>query len=100
MQLACSEKFYSETQTFAKEIKYSDGPDSKLRNKYMMKLIHHFGTKHNTSFTCNYFATDHGKGVVDGIGGEAKKLVHQQVLIKIKNVQIAKDFATVVKLSC
>ena len=77
-------KFYSITKIFAKEIMYSDDPGSKFKNKSMMKLIHYFSTKHNTSFTWNYFATGHGEVVVDGIGNEPKKLVCQHVLSKTK----------------
>ena len=52
-----------------------------------------------SQLTWNYFATGHGKGVVDGIGGEAKSLVRQQVLSKSKNVvvQSAADFAKICK---
>ena len=53
---------------------------------------------HQVPFTWNYFATGHGKSVVDGIGGEAKPVAYEQVLSKMGNVlfrmlQILQTFA-------
>ena len=42
--------------------------------------------KISTSFYLKLIGSGHGKGVVDGIGGEAKSIVCQQVLSKMKNV--------------
>ena len=65
----------------------------------MMNILHNFGKKYQVHFTWSYFAAGHGKGVVDGIGGEAKSIVHQQVSRKVKNVivQNATDFAEIFK---
>ena len=54
----------------------------------MMKLLHHVSKQHSVKFTWDYFATGHGKGMVDGIGGVAKHMVQQQVLSKNKNVVV------------
>ena len=45
-----------------------------------------------------YFATSHGKGVVDGIGGRAKSLVRQKIMTKgeATTVQSAVEFADLV----
>ena len=40
-----------------------------------------------------YFATSHGKGVVDGIGGSAKSLVRQKVMSKGNNAEIVQNSA-------
>ena len=74
---------------------YSDGHSSEFKNQYMMKLLHHVTTQHSAKFTWDYFATSHGKGVVDGIGREAKSMVQQQVMSKNKNVVVenAANFA-------
>jgi hypothetical protein len=41
----------------------------------------------------NYFATSHGKGVVDGIGGTVKRLVWNSVMTrKVSAVQDAMSF--------
>ena len=47
-------------------------------------------------FEWQYFATSHGKGVVDGTGGTAKSLVRSRVMNKAQGalvVQNSKDFA-------
>jgi len=80
------------------EIIYSDGPSSEFKNKYMMKAVYMLSAKYNKNFQWKYFATSHGKGVVDGIGGRAKSLVRQAVMSKTANnviVQNAADFARV-----
>ena len=38
-----------------------------------------------------YFATSHGKGVVDGIGGSAKSLVRKRVMNQGKNAVIIQN---------
>ena len=48
-----------------------------------MKFIETLGKRHLIGkFHWNFFATGHGQGIADGIGGEAKSLVRQQVLSK------------------
>ena len=51
----------------------------------------------NIEIIWKFFATSHGKGVVDGIGGKTKSIVRQQVLSQKKGiiVQNAKDFVSV-----
>lgn len=56
---------------------YSDGPSSEFKNKYIVCLMMFLRKKFNVNITWKYFATSHGKGVVDGIGGRAKSLVRQ-----------------------
>ena len=85
---ACLQKFYGNTTTFPEEHIYSDGPSSEFKNQYMMKLLHHVSKQHSAKFTWDYFATGHGKGMVDGIGGEVKSMVQQQVLSKNKNAAV------------
>ena len=81
---ACLQKFYGNTTTFPDEHIYSDGHSSEFKNQYMIKLLHNVSKQRSAKFTRDYFATDHGKGVVDGIGGKAKSMVQQQVLSKTK----------------
>ena len=38
--------------------------------------------KVNDTILKKYFATSHGKGVVDGIGGRAKSIVRRKVMSK------------------
>ena len=78
----------------------TDGPSSELKNKYMVQLLRIFSHKFHKAFAWKYFATSHGRGPVDGIGGNAKSLVCKKVMSKGNDnlVQSAKDFANLCKI--
>lgn len=81
------------------EVIWTDGPSSEFKNRFMASLLKELSVKYNKTFTWKYFATSHGKGVVDGVGGRAKSLVRSAVMSKRKSapvVQSASDFAGVV----
>ena len=62
----------------------------------MVALLKQLAERFNKRFTWKYFATSHGKGVVDGIGRQAKSIVRNGVLSKGRAaaiVQSSKDFA-------
>ena len=49
---------------------WTDGPSSQFKNRYIVSLINFLKLRHTlTKMHWNYFATSHGKGPVDGIGG-------------------------------
>ena len=77
------------------DIIFSDGPSSEFKNKYCMRMLYDLGQKFQKDFSWKYFATSHGKGVVDGVGGRAKSLVRQKSMSKDGHdvVQSSKDFA-------
>lgn len=77
------------------EIIWSDGPASEFKNRYMVKLTTMLSEKYKTPFFWKYFATSHGKGVIDGVGGNIKRLVREQMMSQNEKVvvQSAKDFA-------
>ena len=78
------------------EIIWTDGPSSEFKNKYIVHLLRRLSEKYSKSFTWKYFATSHGKGVVDGIGGNCKAIVRKKCFSKGKDriiVQNADDFA-------
>lgn len=77
------------------EIIWSDGPASEFKNRYMVKLTTMLSGKHEKTFFWKYFATSHGKGVIDGVGGNIKRLVREKMMSQDANVviQSAKDFA-------
>ena len=54
--------------------------------------------KVNGTISYKYFATSHGKGVVDGIGGPAESVVRWKVMSKYDDVivQSSQDVATLV----
>ena len=64
----------------------SDGPASEFKNKFMVKLLHHLSLKFQRTFMWKYSATSHGKGIVDGIGGNVKRLVKQKMLSQGGNI--------------
>ncbi|CAB4041133.1 Sentrin-specific protease 2 [Paramuricea clavata] len=51
---------------------FSDGPSSQFKNRYIVNFLHHLNSK--VSIQWNFFATSHGKGAVDGIGGTVKRM--------------------------
>lgn len=66
----------------------------------MVKLASIMAVKLCCEVNWKYFATSHGKGVVDGIGGSAKSLVRTKVMSKGEDaliVQTLTDFATAAK---
>lgn len=71
---------------------FTDGPSAEFKNKYMVKLLRDIGIKLNKEVRWNFFATSHGKGVVDGIGGSAKSLVRRRVMARQAVVQNSMDF--------
>ena len=50
----------------------SDGPSSEFKNRYIVKLVAVVTEKLKCKLQWKYFATSHGKGVVDGISASAK----------------------------
>ena len=48
---------------------YTNGPSSEFKNRYIVKLVSMLSKKFQCKVSWKYFATSHGKGVVDGIGG-------------------------------
>jgi len=65
-----------------KDVIFTDGPSSEFKNRYCMKLLRDISQKYHREISWKYFATSHGKGVVDGVGGRAKSLVRQKVMSK------------------
>ena len=79
-------------------ILYTDGPSSEFKNKFTLKIIHEISQILQCEVRRQYFATSHGKGVVDGIGGAAKSAVRKRVLSKTGPVmQCASDFVREVR---
>ena len=77
---------------------WSDGPSSQFKNRFMynyMKILAE--TFELKALEWNFFASSHGKGAIDGIGGTAKRMVYNTA--KSGKVQIldAEDFAQVMQ---
>ena len=80
------------------EVIFTDGPSSEFKNRFCMKLLRDITLKLKKDVTWKYFATSHGKGVVDGIGGKAKSLVRQKVMSK-SEITIVKDSVSFAKVA-
>jgi hypothetical protein len=55
------------------------GPSSQFKNRFLVAAISSLQEKHKINIIWNYFATSHGKGPVDGIGGSVKRQVWMDV---------------------
>ena len=93
------EKIFSDDFNSDQEIICSDGPSSEFKNRFMVHLLQYLSDKFKKPFIWKYFATSHGKGIIDGVGGRAKSLVRQAVMSKADDapiVQTSEDFFNVV----
>lgn len=72
---------------------FSDGCASQFKNRFILTSLPLIEKNNKIKVTWSFFATSHGKGAVDGIGGTIKRIVWQA--IKARKIQItsAKDFA-------
>ena len=59
----------------------SDGTDSQFKHRYLFRNLTHLAKAFSVLVSWHFFASHHGKGVVDGLGATVKRLVHQQILI-------------------
>ena len=88
------EKFIKEKHSDIKQVYvFSDGPSSQFKNKYIANFIHILNKIGPIQW--NYFATSHGKGVVDGIGGTIKRMVWNAVMSRKAAVVDAQSFVEV-----
>ena len=62
-------------ESVKQEIIWSDGPTSEFKNRYTRKLMEGLSETFNKEFVWKFSATSHGKGVVDGVGGNVKSCV-------------------------
>ena len=75
---------------------FSDGAASQFKQRYLFQNLTHLLTKYDLKISWNFFATSHGKGVVDAIGGTIKRMVWQTMLTK-KQCRNAYDFVSIGK---
>lgn len=74
---------------------FSDDPSSLFKQRYSFFNLFSFETLYEIKLTCNFFASSHGKGVVDGIGRTVKRTVWHHVKAGKINVNTAQQFAVV-----
>ena len=76
---------------------WSDGPSSQFKNRFIVAAISALQEKHNVTIRWNFFATSHGKGPVDGIGGSVKRQVWTSVSTRKAIVTDATSFCAAAK---
>ena len=62
---------------------WSDGCASQFRSQFAFFMLSKFD--HSINIEWNYFEANHGKGVVDGIGGTVKHAVYSHVLTELSS---------------
>ena len=76
---------------------WSDGPSSQFKNRYMFEYMMTLANKFRlSSLTWNFFATSHGKGAIDGVGGSLKRTVYTHIKARQGIVRTAKEFTDVI----
>jgi hypothetical protein len=74
---------------------FSDGAGSQFKQCFLFSTLYLYEKNHSVQVVWNYFATSHGKGVVDGIGGSVKGYVYRRILSGSSTVKNGKEFAQV-----
>jgi hypothetical protein len=88
------DRLFQELPETAKKINiWTDNAGSQFKNKYMMSIVQFFISKFSMQIEWNFFAEQHGKGVVDGIGAAVKQIAHTKIRSRRTNITNAKDFA-------
>ena len=59
---------------------WSDGPSSQFKNCFIATAIPWVDKKYSVKLCWNFFASSHGKGPVDGIGGAIKIIATHKVI--------------------
>jgi hypothetical protein len=76
---------------------FSDGAASQFKQRFNFVNISFFPSLYGVETTWHFFATGHGKGAVDGIGGTIKRQVWRSVLSDAFVVSDAASFFTCAK---
>lgn len=71
---------------------WSDGPSSQFKNKYVFVLLSKLQNHHGLTLKWNYFATSHGKGPNDGLGGNVKRMARRLIMTNAKMITDAETF--------
>ena len=58
---------------------FSDGPSSQFKQRFLFSNLHLWEEMFNCEMRWNFFATSHGKGIIDGLGGTVKRSVWRYV---------------------
>lgn len=86
-------KAYATNSIIHKVTFWSDGPSSQFKNRFMVKFLKYCQVTFKIpTFEWNFFATAHGKGAIDGVGGTLKRIAWQKVKARQVIIQNAWQF--------
>ena len=74
---------------------FSDGAGSQFKQRYLFSNLYAWEQDYSLSIKWNFFATSHGKDVVDGIGGTVKRAVWRRVKSEKVHITSAEQYAVV-----
>ena len=72
---------------------FSDGPTSQFKQRFLFSNLHYWEQDHDVSIRWNFFATSHGKGVVDGIGGAVKRAVWRHIRAEKSHINTPQEYS-------
>jgi hypothetical protein len=75
---------------------FSDGAASQFKQRFLFRNLTKLSIDYDLNLSWSFFATSHGKGVVDAIGGTVKRMVWQEIMTK-KQCKTAADFVLIAK---
>ena len=75
---------------------FSDGAASQFKQRFLFRNLIHISNERKIRLNWHFFATSHGRGVVDGIGGTVKRLLWLAVLAG-GSCRSAEDFIKIVR---
>ena len=76
---------------------WSDGPSSQFKNQFLFTNLLFHEQDHQAKADWNFFATAHGKGENDGVGGDVKNAVWRKTLQQKEVVTSCEEFVSVAK---
>ncbi len=79
---------------------FSDGPTSQFKQRFLFSNLYGWEMEHGLKISWNFFATSHGKGVVDGIGGTVKRAVWRYVKAEQSHVTDPQQYAALARQLC
>lgn len=81
---------------------FSDGAGGQFKNRFILSLLTNPDVLNDRiqNIDWSFFATAHGKGPIDGIGGTVKRAVWRRILQNKVVINSAQEFAEVAKEAC
>lgn len=71
---------------------FSDGCAGQFKNRWTLSLVLTANFLFGIDLSWNFFASGHGKGAVDGVGGTVKRSVYQRIMTGLVRVYSAQEF--------